>query len=76
MCSRTDLAIGRALTRDQVLAYLSISRSTFDRLRRRPDFPAPRRIGVGCVRWLERELAQWAAAQPAVSSRTSKPEAR
>ena len=46
---------------------LGIGRTTFWRLRKRPDFPEPRRF-AGAARFRRSELLRWADARPAGDS--------
>lgn len=49
----------RYLRRREVEAETGLSRSTIYRRMEAGDFPRPRQIGPGCVRWPESDIRSW-----------------
>ena len=54
----------RLLTRPEVEKKVRMSTSSIYRLVRINKFPAPVRIGIRCVRWLEDEVNDFLAERP------------
>ena len=53
----------QCLSIKQVAAILGVSVTTVWRMRRRGEFPNPVQLSHGCVRFLEKDVAEWIEAR-------------
>jgi predicted DNA-binding transcriptional regulator AlpA len=54
----------RAIRTREVTGLTALSRSTLWRLRRRGQFPTPRRLSDGVMGWLSSDVDQWVRSRP------------
>ena len=57
--------VDKFLRRRDVEALTGLCRSAIYRRMREEDFPQPRDVGGGAVRWVESEVREWMDARPA-----------